>query len=185
MSQFFNRFFLFLFSLAVGVCAIVILLAGLSVIDESVSLNAVRDAIDIAWLNNTVIIVSFVLILLSLRFLYVSVKVNNPRKRSYHQATSLGDILISIETIENLALKAASTVRGVKDIKTKVKITQPGLEIVIRVIVDGVHSIPELTEEIQRQVTKEVNEITGIQVANVSVFVANIIQNPSIKRRVE
>jgi uncharacterized alkaline shock family protein YloU len=93
--------------------------------------------------------------------------------------------MISIDTIENLALKAASTVRGVKDIKAKVKIGQQGLELAIRVVVDGVHAIPVLTEEIQQQVTKEVTEITGVQVSNVSVFVSNIIQNQSVKRRVE
>jgi uncharacterized alkaline shock family protein YloU len=51
--------------------------------------------------------------------------------------------------------------------------------------VDGVQPIPQLTEEIQQVVNKDVSEITGIQVANVSVFVSNILQNTSAKRRVE
>jgi uncharacterized alkaline shock family protein YloU len=185
MTQFLNRFLLFIFSLSIAIIAPAVLLSGLGVLDEGLTLNVVRDVLDIAWLNNTVIIVSFVLFLFALRFLYLSVKVSNPRNRSYNQVTPLGEIRISMDTVENLSLKATGTVRGVKDIKARVKFNQQGLEIAIRIVVDGVHAIPELTEEIQRQVTKEVSEITGIQVSNVSVFVANIIQNPSIKRRVE
>lgn len=185
MAKFFDRLFLFFFSLSVCIVSAAVLVAALGVIDANHTLNAVRDVFEFSWLNNTVIISAFVLFLLAVRYTYISVRVQNPRKSSYNLVTSLGEIMISIDTIENLALKAASTVRGVKDIKAKVKISQQGLELAIRVVVDGVHAIPVLTEEIQQQVTKEVTEITGVQVSNVSVFVSNIIQNQSVKRRVE
>jgi uncharacterized alkaline shock family protein YloU len=52
--------------------------------------------------------------------------------------------------------------------------------------VDGDHSIPELTEEMQSGVKRYVEDITGIPVASVTVFVANIVQtSPTFKSRVE
>jgi len=55
----------------------------------------------------------------------------------------------------------------------------------IRAAVDGESSIPELSEEMQRLVKGHVEEITGIPVANVSVFIANLIQAHTFKSRVE
>ncbi|MNM70308.1 hypothetical protein D3C81_819350 [compost metagenome] len=104
---------------------------------------------------------------------------------SIDQRTEFGDIQISVETIENLSLKAASRVRGIKDVKTRIKITESGLNIIIRALVDGESSIPSLTEEVQKQVHDHVQEITGIPVSYVSVYIANLVQSPTIKSRVE
>jgi uncharacterized alkaline shock family protein YloU len=52
--------------------------------------------------------------------------------------------------------------------------------------VDGEASIPAITEEMQSAVKSHVEEITGIPVASVSVFVANVSQTtPTFKSRVE
>ncbi len=185
MGKFFDRMFLFLLSIVIIAVSLGVLLSGLGVIDSDLVFDAIREVYDETWLNNTVIAVSFIVFLLSLRFLFVSLKVNNPRQSSYNIVTSLGEIMISIVTIENISLKAAFRVRGVKDVKAKVKVTPQGLDLALRTIVDGVQPIPQLTEEIQQQVNKDVSEITGIQVSNVSVFVSNILQNTSAKRRVE
>jgi uncharacterized alkaline shock family protein YloU len=185
MGKFFDRMFLFLFSLLMIAVSLTVLLSGLGVFESDLVFDAIREVYEESWLNNTVIIVSFVVFLLSLRFLFVSVKVNNPKQTSYQIVTALGEIMISLVTIENIALKASGRVRGVKDVKAKVKVTQQGLDLALRVIVDGVQPIPQLTEEIQQNVNKDVSEITGIQVANVSVFVSNIVQNTTAKRRVE
>ncbi|MNN79526.1 hypothetical protein D3C81_1961790 [compost metagenome] len=53
-------------------------------------------------------------------------------------------------------------------------------------MVDGESSIPALTEEMQSAVKQHIEEITGIPVASVSVFIANIVQSaPTFKSRVE
>ncbi|MNJ69478.1 hypothetical protein D3C77_658330 [compost metagenome] len=69
--------------------------------------------------------------------------------------------------------------------KTRIRITDSGLEIVVRALVDGESSIPALTEEVQKQVHDHVEEITGIPVSYVSVYIANLVQSPAIKSRVE
>ena len=72
-----------------------------------------------------------------------------------------------------------------KEVKTRIKITESGLEIMIRAVVDGESSIPAMTEEVQKQVHDHVEEITGIPVAYVSVYIANLVHSPVIKSRVE
>ncbi|MNJ66244.1 hypothetical protein D3C77_623040 [compost metagenome] len=52
-------------------------------------------------------------------------------------------------------------------------------------MVDGETSILTLTEEVQKQVHDYVEEITGIPVSNVSVYIANLVQSTVIKSRVE
>ena len=133
-----------------------------------------------------VIGVSILLLLISVRFLYVSVRRSHSQAPSIDQRTEFGDIRISMDTVENLALKAAGRTRGVKDLRARVRVSQAGLEIVIRTVVDGETSIPELTEEMQGAVKSYIEEITGIPVAQVSVFVANIVAtSPTFKSRVE
>ncbi|WP_172200332.1 MULTISPECIES: alkaline shock response membrane anchor protein AmaP [Saccharibacillus] len=126
-----------------------------------------------------------VLILISLRMLFVSLRRSRGNLHSVDQRTDLGDIQISVETIENLCLKAASRVRGVKEPRTRIRMTEPGLDVRIRTVVDGEYPIPALTEEVQRGVKEFVQEITGIPVASVSVYIAGVVQPQAFKSRVE
>lgn len=127
-----------------------------------------------------------VVLLISLRLFYISVRTGQAQSPSIDQRNDFGDIRISMETVENLALKAANRSRGLKDLKARVRVSSAGLEITLRTLVDGEMSIPALTEEIQSNVKSHIEEITGIPVAEVSVFVANVVQSaPTFKSRVE
>jgi len=125
------------------------------------------------------------LFLLSIRFLFVSLRRSRERSGSIDQRTEFGDIRISLETVENLALKAAGRSRGVKDLRARVRVDESGLDIQIRTVIDGETSIPQLTEDMQRSVKEHVEDITGIPVATVTVYVANVVQSQSFKPRVE
>lgn len=129
---------------------------------------------------------AIIVLLVSLRFIVVSIRRSGPSIPSINQRTEFGDIRISVETVENLALKAAAKTRGVKDLKARVRVTEAGLEIMIKAFVEGEGSIPALSEDIQRTVSAQVEEATGIPVAEVSVFIANVTQTAtSFKSRVE
>ncbi len=75
--------------------------------------------------------------------------------------------------------------KGVHDLKARINVGQAGLNIVIRAVVDGDVSIPDITEEVQKTVKGHLEETTGIPVADVSVFVANIVHHQTFKSRVE
>lgn len=186
MGKMIDKLLLFIYSLAVAAGAVTIILYGFEWIGAEFDLfdpDVLESSLPI---KIGVLSVGFVMLLISLRFLYISVRSGSGRAPSIDQRTSFGDIRISFETVENLALKTASRMKGVKDLKARVHIAETGLEIVLRMIVDGEHSIPELTEEVQRSVKSHIEEITGIPVASVSVYIANIIQSgTSFRSRVE
>nr|WP_237690657.1 alkaline shock response membrane anchor protein AmaP [Paenibacillus caui] len=174
-----DRLLLFIYSLSIGiVCVIAILLLT----------NAVPvsfDALQKDTLYISALVIAAVLFLLSVRFFYISIRRDRASLPSIDQRTDYGDIQISVETIENLSYKAATRIRGVRDVKTRIRVSDAGLEIHIRALVDGETAIPPLTEEVQKQVHDHVEEITGIPVSFVTVYIANLVQSPVIKSRVE
>ncbi len=186
MAKIMDRLLLLIYSLIVFVLSIVALCVVARVVPRRETLDWIGELYGSdRLLQGIVIAVAVVLLLISLRFLYVALKRGNASAPSIDQRTNYGDIRISLETVENLALKAASKEKGVKDLKARIRIAEAGIDIAIRTVVDGESVIPTLTEDIQRAVKEHVEEITGIPVANVSVFVANIIQTQTFKSRVE
>lgn len=187
MIRVMDKLLLFLLSIIVGALSVIAVSIGMNWIPEEWSTEVIHDLYsgNAEWLQWTVTGISVVLFLIALRFFYVSLRRSNSSAPSIDQRTEFGDIRISIETVENLALKAAGRQRGVKDLRARIRISEAGIDISLRAIADGESSIPVLTEDIQRAVKTHVEEITGIPVANVAVFVANIIQSTNFKSRVE
>jgi uncharacterized alkaline shock family protein YloU len=182
-----DRLLLFLYSIAIGVASIIAIIAASGGFTNKWIKEVVDDFTgDSRIVQGSVIGGAIILLVISLRFFIVSISRGGNRAPSINQRTEHGDIRISVETVENLALKAASRTRGVKDLRARVRVAESGLEILIRAFVDGEGSIPTLSEEMQRTVSQQIEEATGIPVAEVSVFIANVTQAPTtFKSRVE
>jgi len=182
-----DRLLMFLYSMAVGAASIVVLVAACGGFARS-RLNAFVSDLAGGYpaVQTAAIVVSALALLISLRFFIVSVKPGGGPAPSINQRTDHGDIRISVETVENIALKAASRTRGVKDLRARVLPAESGLKITIRAFVDGETPIPALSEEMQRSVSEQIEEATGIPVSEVSVFIANVTPSPTAYRsRVE
>lgn len=180
-----DKLLLFLYSLLITVVSIVLICVGFEWVSKSLTSDIIDTLYTSSTIKLTVIIVAAVVFLISLRFLFLSLSRSGQGVHSIDQRTEFGDVRISLETMENLALKSASKHKSIKDTRVRVNATDAGMDIVLRVVVDGEASIPLLTEEVQKSVKNYVEEITGIPVVNVSVFIANIIQTNTIKSRVE
>jgi uncharacterized alkaline shock family protein YloU len=186
MAKIMDRFLLLLFSVAIFISLSYLLVSAFNFIPYTQSSGFLYDVYTDVDTAIIFISSSIVLLLISVRLFYIAVRSGKGNVPSIDQRTEFGDIRISMETVENLALKAAQRTRGVRDLKSRVKVSNAGLEIEVRTIVDGETSIPLITEEIQQSIKGHVEEITGIPVAFVSVFVANVVQaSPSFKSRVE
>lgn len=186
MAKIIDRLLLFIFSLAVIVAACAMLAAAFNWIPlEETQVFAERIYTETGPAVAFIAICA-VLLLIALRLFYISVRSSREQAPSIDQRNEWGDIRISIETVENLALKSASRSRGVKDLKARIRVGSAGIEVTIRSLVDGENSIPAVTEEMQSAVKQHIEEITGIPVASVSVYIANVIQSaPTFKSRVE
>lgn len=179
MAKILDRLLLFVYSLSIGIISVIAILLLTNVVPLSLNSTEEKNLFIVT------LVVAVVLFLLSIRFFYISVRRDRNSLPSIDQRTEYGDIQISVETIQNLAYKAASRVRGIREVKTRIRITDAGMEVMVRAMVDGESSIPALTEEVQKQVHDHVEDITGIPVSYVSVYIANLVQSTTVKNRVE
>lgn len=179
VAKILDRILMFIYSLSIAILSVFAILLLTEVVPVNLELLERQPFYIGTW------VVAIVLLLISIRVFYISISRDRSSATSIDQRNEYGDIQISVDTIENLSYKAASRVRGIKEVKTRIRITESGLEIVVRALVDGETSIPALTEEVQRQVHDHVEEITGIPVSYVSVYIANLVHSPVIKSRVE
>jgi uncharacterized alkaline shock family protein YloU len=182
-----DRLLLFLYSVAIGAASVIAIIAASGGFSEKWLNEVVSEFTgDSRVVQGSVIGVAIIVFLISMRFFVLSIRRDGNSAPSINQRTEHGDIRISVETVENLALKAASRTKGVKDLRARVRVSEAGLGILIRAFVDGEGSIPTLSEEMQRTVSQQIEEATGIPVAEVSVFIANVTQAPTtFKSRVE
>ncbi|MBN2984442.1 MULTISPECIES: alkaline shock response membrane anchor protein AmaP [Cohnella] len=187
MIRMLDRLLLFLYTLAVGAASVIAVVVALGGFDTEWLKQFVEEAAGgYRAVQASVIAVGVVLFLISFRLFVVSFRRTGGSSESITQRTEHGDIRISVETIENLALKAASRSRGVKDLRARVRASESGLQIMIRAFVDGENSIPSISEEMQKAVSEHLEQTTGIPVSEVSVFIANVTQSPTTyKSRVE
>lgn len=185
MGRVADKLLLFLYSISTLILAGVGLAVSLEWVAPAFAESFVQALYQMGPVKYGAITVCAILFLLSLRFLFLSLRRSRERSGSIDQRTDFGDIRISLETVENLSLKAANRVRGVKDLRARVRVDNSGLDIQLRSVIDGESSIPQLTEEMQRGVKEHVEDITGIPVASVTVYVANVVQSQAFKARVE
>jgi len=180
-----DRLFLFLFSLTFIVVALFALLFGLGFLNELWLYNFT----DMLYNNNgiklTIIIVSIVVIFIGINFLIKSLQTKHVPEFSNKQS-DIGEIRISMDTLENLASKVTKSVRGVNEEKVKVRLDENNkVTVVVKVYVDGETSIPSISENIQLNVRETIQQIAGIEVENVHIIVANVGHSKNRKSRVE
>jgi uncharacterized alkaline shock family protein YloU len=186
VAKIIDRLLLFLFSLAIIVAACCMLAAAFNWIPIEETQDFIHDVYTDDYTAIAFITSCLLILLIGIRFFYISVRMVNSQAPSFDQRNELGDLRVSVDTIENLALKAAGRTRGVKELRARVGAGNAGIEITIRSVVDGETPIPLLTEEIQNAVKQQIEEITGFPVATVSVYIANVAQStPTFKSRVE
>ncbi|MDS1030089.1 alkaline shock response membrane anchor protein AmaP [Bacillota bacterium LX-D] len=93
------------------------------------------------------------------------------------QNTDLGAVNITIIALEHLVSKAAKQVRGIKDVKAKIRSLPEGIFIKLRVIINPESSIPMVTQELQETVQGYIERIAGIKVLEIKVLVDYISQD--------
>lgn len=180
-----DRFFLFLFSVSFVVLALFAFLIGIGFFNEIMLYDMTEQLYTNSDLKLSLIIISITIILLGLYFIIRSLQTKHVSLFS-NKRSEIGEIRISMDTIETLASKVTAKTKGVKEQKVKVRLEEnETVTIIIKLFVDGETPIPKISEEIQLNVKETVQEIAGIDVGNVHIVVANIGQSNTKKARVE
>lgn len=132
------------------------------------------------------IIVYVLIALIALRALQLigrSIRVEKRQAPSINTKTDLGEIEISMETLESLSLKALAKIKGIHDVKAQVRTAEQGLRIKLKCQVDGELVIPQLSAEMQKAVKAHVELIAGIPVQQIVIRVSNIQKTHEPKSR--
>lgn len=119
---------------------------------------------------------SLLLLLFSLRFLWISLPFVERKIDGVQQTTDIGPIHISRQTIEMLILRAVKRVRGVHDVTMRVRLHRKSqaVRIDLKITVDGRRAIPELSAELQEHVKELLSQVIGIAVDDVTVYVKKV-----------
>lgn len=96
-----------------------------------------------------------------------------PRVAAVHE-TTLGVIRITLPALENLVLKSAQSVHGVKEVKPLLTNRPDGLAISLKVQVSPDINIPRVIEDLQKTVKEYVNKTAGATVQEIHVSVTKI-----------
>ena len=99
------------------------------------------------------------------------------------QNTTLGEVHITLTALENLVKRAAKQVKGIREVKTRIKSTSEGVAFYLQTSLHPGTNIPEVSNQLQEIVSGEVQKSAGIQVLEVKVLVENL--TAEIKSRVE
>ena len=127
-------------------------------------------------------VITLIFLVLSVMFLFSGFK-SNKDKKAVSKYTNIGEIKISLNSIESIALNSSRKLAGVRETKAYVTKLSDSVSIVIKTVILTDINIPALSEDIQIKVKTSVEETTGIKVNDVSVIVDNI--HTGFKARVE
>lgn len=130
------------------------------------------------------LLVSFLFFVLSLCFLLSGFK-SNKDKKAVSKYTNIGEIKISLNSIENIALNTSRRVNGVRETKATITKSEDNVSITLKAIVLPDVNIPALSEELQVKIKEAVEETSGIKVDSVRIIVESIYSGSLIKARVE
>ena len=131
-----------------------------------------------------VFVIALIFFAMSLIFLLSGVK-SNKDKKAVSKHTNIGEIRISLNSIENIAINASKKAGGVRESRTLVKKAEDGVEVEVRIIAMPDLSIPAISEDVQTRVKKAVEDASGITVKQVKVIVDSIYSGITNKSRVE
>jgi uncharacterized alkaline shock family protein YloU len=182
----FDRLFLFFFYLGTAIFALFCFLVtlGLGVSWDQI-VNYLHQWSHDPNFKDIITVTSLLTLILSLRFLLLLCKWKMV-DIGVDRLTSMGYVSISLSTIRSLTIDAARKVKGVRDITARVYYykKQSSVGIKVKVIVDGETALQPLTEQLQMSVKEQVENIAGINVDHVSVYVDQIAQPDRSRIRV-
>lgn len=183
----FDRLLLFIYTFIIACTMVVLMSMTFNWIGYKLAKNYLDNLYNEPLVRNSLLVVSIVLLIISVRLFYLAIRRNNTRSPAIVLPSTYGNVSISMETIQNVALRASTKIKGLNELKARIQMKESGLEIELRTKIDGESSIPRITEDVQRVVKEQVELLTGIPVDKVSVYVANIVTAaaPTFRSRVE
>ncbi len=168
----------FIFSLAMMVISVVILLVTFDFTSSSYIDGLINEYVWNADYETIVLIVAFIIFLASLKTTIFLSDFKKKKKMPIMVNTENGNVQIAFETIENTAKAVARSFDEVKDVNAKMINKNKGVVIYMSILVAQDSNISAITTGIQEGVKKKIYETTGVKVLNTDIKVKNIVEKP-------
>ncbi|MCG0277617.1 MAG: alkaline shock response membrane anchor protein AmaP [Thermanaeromonas sp.] len=168
----FERAVLALYSLLVGALSLSFLLtsAGWTVLLDLYEYTLTRTDYRVIGA-----IIAAGMFLVSWRFFWSSLKV--PRKKVdqviIHRAEE-GEVTISSTALEQLVIRGARQVKGLREVKPYLKLLPEGVSISLEVTASPDQNLPALAQELQNNVRRYVTSTAGLEILEVRISVNGI-----------
>jgi uncharacterized alkaline shock family protein YloU len=172
-----DRVLLTVYALAVALISIFVISAFLG-LPPAWNAMAILNALS-AW---QAVPIAALFFLFSIRVLLSGLRKERSSKTAITQKTELGEVRISLDALQNVAQRAALSVRGIREARTGVHSAEDGLVINTRVATSIQDNVPTLSATLQGIVKQSVEESTGMSVKEVRVLIDDIA--PANKVRV-
>lgn len=180
----FDRFILTIYSFALIVISIFAIGIATRLIPEWYISTIYDSIVNSGNINWPYLIAAVILLLISIRFFFSSFTSRKPRQeKGIRQRSELGEVNITLNTIQSIAERAARKVKGVRDLRTAVRALESGNIISLRVAVDGETSIPDITQRLQYDVKDQVETIAGVTITEVAVVVTEVASHDNLSAR--
>ncbi|MFZ5688154.1 MAG: alkaline shock response membrane anchor protein AmaP [Bacillota bacterium] len=85
--------------------------------------------------------------------------------------TPLGEVRITLSTLEGLVVRSAGKVKGVREVKPRLKITPEGLTVFVNTSISPEVSMPVVSDELQHVVKETLEQIAGVKTAQIKIFI--------------
>lgn len=168
-----DRFISFVFSLAIIVLAVSVILVSSGVIQYGVVDEILTGYVFNASYKVTVILTSLLVVLAGLKVTIFSSTLSSGRKKNIFVNTPNGKIQIAQETIEGIAKAVISEYDEVKDVKVAMTKAKKGINLYMALVVHQNVNITNIVSKVQEEVKQQIENITGVKVYNVDVRVKN------------
>lgn len=169
-----ERVYLLIIALVIGAAAVAVGALGLSAVD----LYFLRTSLENLYGSLEAVLAAVLLAVLALVILVFSLR-RGESVETLLSHSQMGELRICFKAIENLVLKAARTVNGVREVKTKMVQSENGLTIFLRAVTFPDLNIPQISTELQAAVKEYVETTTGATVAEVKVMIENVVAEQS------
>ncbi len=179
MTKFWDKLLLFIFSTVVLIVSTWMLFSSSAWIPIRVNQEFLMNMYVFKVPGYSTIVISIIMMLISFRFLRAIIRSRHAQAPSIKQPYEWGHIEVTIKTIEHIACRAVDHITGLTDVKARVVRKADGLSVTIRVQIEGETPIPVLSQEVQSHVKTQVQQVVGIPVTHVYVYIADLSDTAS------
>ena len=177
--NFLRRLLLFIWSLLIVKIAVII---GVFTFRADIANNWLRDLATLFISGNyhwqLLLIAAGVLILGGLS-LFVALVRKSEQPQMVVGSSESGQVNISLAAVDSVVKKACLEITAVHESHTKLKATRDGVAIFLNLTVPHQTNIPETAASLQAVVKQQLESLTGLQVKEVKVLIANVADKPT------